>query len=643
MQKVQRKVSVIIPVYNVEGYVGKCLDSLSSQSFTDLEVLFVDDCSTDHSRELISGFIDKYHGEILFRLICQSKNQGQSVARNRGIMESCGEYIYFLDSDDYITDDCIEVLYAEIAKNPSLQMVIGNYKIVGPLNLKPFSLQQRIYKSDEIIREQLRFNIYTMPWNKLIKKSFLLDNNLLFQSGVVHEDNLWSFCCAFCFDKIAVVRKEIYIYIVHQGSTERSHSQQWHQQQLFEVFKYLVKFIFGSDAPSKKKIRSNALVYRYLENDMVPYIMDPLQRGNKTLSLERYCEIRELPFWNFAEVLCLKHLSLRRKWRFRHFLMTTESGYKLYIKQHKKYKRIIDMTKNRISVITISYNNLMGLQRTLPSILSQTYTGYELIVIDGGSNDGSKEYLQSIERIDYWVSEPDSGVYNAMNKAVKVAQGDYCIFMNSGDTFFSSQVLGNVVEKLLGDDFYAGCSTFVDGLKTMTWFPPRSLSLDFFLIDALNHQATFTRTALLKEYPYDEKIPIVADWELTTRLFMQKKCTYSPLDDMVSIYYMDGMSSTQKLICEKERSKALHSIVDSLPDNPEKEFYKHKLETFEEAMKSKDKRDSWDMGPFGMTPKERRRTTKLRNKIANAMVLPPVQRDIKILRNALKTLLRDLF
>ena len=258
MQKVQRKVSVIIPVYNVEGYVGKCLDSLSSQSFTDLEVLFVDDCSTDHSRELISDFIDKYHGEILFRLICQSKNQGQSVARNRGIMESCGEYIYFLDSDDYITDDCIEVLYAEIAKNPSLQMVIGNYKIVGPLNLKPFSLQQRIYKSDEIIREQLRFNIYTMPWNKLIKKSFLLDNNLLFQSGVVHEDNLWSFCCAFCFDKIAVVRKEIYIYIVHQGSTERSHSQQWHQQQLFEVFKYLVKFIFGSDAPSKKKIRSNA-------------------------------------------------------------------------------------------------------------------------------------------------------------------------------------------------------------------------------------------------------------------------------------------------------------------------------------------------------------------------------------------------
>ena len=233
MQKVQRKVSIIIPVYNVEGYVGKCLDSLCSQTFNDLEVLFIDDCSTDHSRELISDYIDKYHGNISFRLICQPCNKGQSVARNCGILESTGEYIYLMDSDDYITDDCIETLYAEIKKDPSVQMVIGNYTIVGPLDLKPFSLQQRVYLSDEIIKEQLRFNIYTMPWNKLIKKSFLLENNLSFQPGVVHEDNLWSFCCAFCLDKIAVVRKETYIYIVHQGSTERSHNRQWHQQQLF--------------------------------------------------------------------------------------------------------------------------------------------------------------------------------------------------------------------------------------------------------------------------------------------------------------------------------------------------------------------------------------------------------------------------
>ena len=109
-------ISIIIPVYNVEGYIGKCLESLSNQTFTDIEVLFIDDCSTDNSRELITSYINDYKGDILFRLICQPHNQGQSVARNRGIKEAQGEYVYMLDSDDYITDDCIELLYAEFQK-----------------------------------------------------------------------------------------------------------------------------------------------------------------------------------------------------------------------------------------------------------------------------------------------------------------------------------------------------------------------------------------------------------------------------------------------------------------------------------------------------------------------------------------------
>ncbi len=643
MQVKQRKISIIIPVYNVEGYIGKCLESLSSQTFTDIEVLFIDDCSTDNSRELITSYINDYKGDILFRLICQPHNQGQSVARNRGIKEAQGEYVYMLDSDDYITDDCIELLYAEFQKDPMLQMVIGNYKIVGPLHLKPFLMQQRTYSSDEIITEQLRFNIYSMPWNKLIKKSFLIENGLFFQPGIVHEDNLWSFCSAFCFDKIAVVQKETYIYIVRPGSTERSHGHQWHQNQLFEVYKYLVKFIFKSDAPSKKDVKKNPLVYRFLENDMVPFIMDPLLKGDKSLSYKRYCEIRNLPFWSFSDVMFLKRLSIRRKWKFLHLVLPLDMGYKLYVKQHKKYKGNIDMTKNRITVITINYNNLSGLQRTIPSILSQTYTGYELIVIDGGSTDGSKEYLQTTDRINYWVSEPDKGVYNAMNKAVKMANNDYCIFMNSGDTFFSSQVLENVVGKLRDADFYSGCSTFIDGLNTLTWFPPRTLSLDFFLIDALNHQATFNRTAFLREHPYDESIKIVADWELTTRMFLQKECTYAPLDDMVSIYYLDGMSSTQKDKCDEERSKALKSIIASLPNGQEKKMYEQKFNLFEEKRLAAKKKSNVKVDIKTMTEREKRHLEKLRKKISYAMELPPVQRDLKILRNAFKMLLKDLF
>lgn len=91
----------------------------------------------------------------------------------------------------------------------------------------------------------------------------------------------------------------------------------------------------------------------------------------------------------------------------------------------------------KVTVITINYNNLQGLKRTIPSVLSQTCNDFEFIVIDGGSTDGSKEYIELQNGISQWVSEKDKGIYNAMNKAVSMAHGDYCIFMNSGDHFFS--------------------------------------------------------------------------------------------------------------------------------------------------------------------------------------------------------------
>ena len=96
----------------------------------------------------------------------------------------------------------------------------------------------------------------------------------------------------------------------------------------------------------------------------------------------------------------------------------------------------------KLSIITINYNHKEGLLKTIKSVVNQTYHDIEYIVIDGGSTDGSKEYIESKqEYINQWVSEKDHGVYNAMNKAIRMAQGEYCIFMNSGDHFFSSQSL----------------------------------------------------------------------------------------------------------------------------------------------------------------------------------------------------------
>ena len=95
---------------------------------------------------------------------------------------------------------------------------------------------------------------------------------------------------------------------------------------------------------------------------------------------------------------------------------------------------------NKLSIITINYNNLEGLKRTVESVINQTSKEFEYIVIDGGSNDGSGAYIESkSEHIDYWVSEPDKGIYNAMNKGIAKASGEYLLFLNSGDHLFSNR------------------------------------------------------------------------------------------------------------------------------------------------------------------------------------------------------------
>jgi glycosyltransferase involved in cell wall biosynthesis len=123
----------------------------------------------------------------------------------------------------------------------------------------------------------------------------------------------------------------------------------------------------------------------------------------------------------------------------------------------------------KLSVITINYNNCDGLRKTIESVVSQTFTDFEYIIIDGGSTDGSVDVIKEYAgRIDYWVSERDRGCYHAMNKGVKVAQGEYVIFMNSGDSFYTNDVIDAFVKEnptedvLCGDMFLSlGCVNYV--------------------------------------------------------------------------------------------------------------------------------------------------------------------------------------
>lgn len=212
----------------------------------------------------------------------------------------------------------------------------------------------------------------------------------------------------------------------------------------------------------------------------------------------------------------------------------------------------------KVSIITITYNNLDGLKKTRESIISQTYGDYEWIVIDGGSTDGTKEFLQEhADEMSYWCSEKDKGVYNAQNKGTSQASGDYCIYMNAGDSFYDKDVLKNVFSEVHEEDILYGdwAQVFPNGKKKYIE-PGNSVDYAFFFVDNICHQAMFIKTSLLKESPYDETYRLYADWAKWTE-FAYKGKTFKYIHQRICYFMMDGMSAENEENNEKERKRVI--------------------------------------------------------------------------------------
>lgn len=212
-----------------------------------------------------------------------------------------------------------------------------------------------------------------------------------------------------------------------------------------------------------------------------------------------------------------------------------------------------------LSIVTINYNNLAGLRNTTDSIIHQTWRDFEWIIIDGGSNDGAKEYIESLvikpeANVTYWCSESDSGVYNAMNKGLMMAKGEYVCFMNSGDCFYENAILEEIFTKRQRDDVLYGDACFVlDNKKTIKTYPD-TVSFRWLFNDTLNHQATFCKTEKLKKFMFDESYKIMADRKVWLQLYMAG-CTFKHLPIAVALYDHSGMSATdgERWISEFQR------------------------------------------------------------------------------------------
>ncbi|TAF46146.1 MAG: glycosyltransferase [Sphingobacteriales bacterium] len=215
-----------------------------------------------------------------------------------------------------------------------------------------------------------------------------------------------------------------------------------------------------------------------------------------------------------------------------------------------------------ISVITINLNNKTGLQKTINSVLRQTYPDFEFIIIDGNSTDGSKHVIESNKKkLSYYISEPDKGIYNAMNKGITAANGKYLLFLNSGDLLNDATTLERVSENLCGKfGIYYGNANYLETNGEIIRTYPSTLSFSFFLQQNLSHQASFIEKKLFYTFfLYNETYKIVSDWEFFIYTICKENVLYKHLDLVICKYNTLGVSSSNnnQLLMNNERQKTL--------------------------------------------------------------------------------------
>ena len=208
----------------------------------------------------------------------------------------------------------------------------------------------------------------------------------------------------------------------------------------------------------------------------------------------------------------------------------------------------------KLSIITINLNNKVGLQKTVDSVITQTYKDFEWIIIDGGSIDGSVELIKEISHhLNYWVSEPDNGIYNAMNKGIRVAHGEYFLFLNSGDYLYDDNVLMKVIPLLQGMDFYIG-DELIDNTIVRSDVSTLTKTFQTLTTSSLTHPSTFINQCIFSKYGlYREDLECCSDWHIFYKAIIMGNATIENFNFIISVFDTNGISQTEVNASERKR------------------------------------------------------------------------------------------
>lgn len=276
------KVSIIIPVYNTSQYLPECLDSLVNQTLKDIEIICIDDGSNDSSFDILSEYAQK---DSRVKVLKQ-KNEGQSVARNRGLLEAKGEYIGFLDSDDYADATMFEKLYKNAQMNDSdismCSIKVFNEKTGIATTEDPYmnlNLFDETFEKNAFTHNKTHdfiFRICVTPWNKIYKRSFLLQNKILFPQNLNYEDNVFFYETFIQAQSISLVKEALVVYR-RESETSYTFGKQDHKKlDFFRVFDEIEKVLKEKGIYKKLEEyflthKKNTLIYWYkkLNNEKV--------------------------------------------------------------------------------------------------------------------------------------------------------------------------------------------------------------------------------------------------------------------------------------------------------------------------------------------------------------------------------------
>ncbi|GHT75973.1 hypothetical protein FACS189413_00490 [Bacteroidia bacterium] len=269
------KISIIIPIYNVEQYIERCLLSALNQSYSNIEYILVDDASPDNSMEIAATLLENHPRREAVKTARHSGNRGLSAARNTGVKAATGDYLFFMDSDDALPPDSLEIL-AALVQNQTVDFVIGEIQVIGnKRNAYPLLLlKDGFYQGNSLIFNAfLNKQWYEMAWNKLIRREFFMEKQLWFEEGILHEDNLWSFQLAITAETMAVSHSQTYIYHIQGNSITQKKSK----KNIENFYFVLEKIINWSIA--ENVFNRHPAISSYLEQSRI-YFLKSLIKNN---------------------------------------------------------------------------------------------------------------------------------------------------------------------------------------------------------------------------------------------------------------------------------------------------------------------------------------------------------------------------